>query len=796
MNTRKLFFVAVFATLACNVSFAQFNKLKRANQHMEALNFQEAIQLYNEILQKGDDSEAKMNIAKAYRMVNDTENAEYWYGQVVRLPESKAFHKLYYGQMLQRNGKCDLAREWYQKYVDDNPSDMRGQYLVKACDYETELRTKNEGIYDVQNISINSGVDDFGPMFYQEGFVFATERDKGTAINRKHGWTGNPFLELYYVKAEPVDRDDKCGEHTFSEPEKFSKDLNSKFHDAAVSFSSSGDIYFTRNNYAEGKIGKSDEGVVKLKVYYGTMGDDNKVKELNSLPFNSDEYSVAHPTLSGDGELLYFTSDMPGGFGGMDLYYSEKQDGRWGPPMNMGPDINTEGNEIFPYWHNGTQRLYFSSDGLIGLGGLDIYYIEKKEGGSWGTIENIGYPMNTISDDFGIVFNEEGTCGYLSSDRDGGVGGDDIYSFRKMASPVKIFVYDEDTREGIPEAMVINGCSGDTLLTGEDGYVTVDQKMDICCTFSASKEEYSDNEKEGCTKDIAIGEEVLVEIPLKKELEFLLTGAAFDALTALPLDGVELTLTNDCGDSIQTAVTDELGVFSFKLKEECCYTLKGAKDGYLSATATDQCTRGLTESMTLQVNLNLTPVEMTEQIVDIINNPDQVDEPGDEGGLDSRPGQDVGPTGPDTQIGDPIPFLVHIYYDFNQSFIRNDAEPELEKLLQMLVDNEKYVVEIGSHTDSRGSHRYNRRLSQRRAESVVRWLTKRGVSRERLVAVGYGETVNVNNCKNLIPCSEKEHQLNRRTEFRVIGKVGDSDYIENSKPNPNTRVDVCVGCPF
>ena len=802
MNIKKLIFAAIITAFACNVSTAQFSKMKRAKQHMDALNYQEAIQVYNEILQKGDDSEAKVNIAECYRKVNDTENSEYWYGQVVRLPESKAVHKLYYGQMLQRNGKCDLAKEWYQKYVEEAPEDMRGQYLLKACDYETELRTKNAGIYEITNVSFNSNLDDFGPSFYGDGLIFASERDKGTAIKRSHGWTGNPFLELYFLKAEPVDKDDACGEQVYSQPEKFSKELNSKYHDAAASFTSDQrQIYFTRNNYNEGKVGKSDEGIVKLKVYYGEIGEDRKVSDLNSLPFNSDEYSVAHPTLSADGNILYFTSDMPGGFGGMDLYYSEKGDGRWGPPMNMGPEINTEGNELFPYFHEGSKRLYFASDGHIGLGGLDTYYMDQQEGGSWGSIENLGYPMNTISDDFGIIFNEEGTCGYLSSDRDGGVGRDDIYSFRKMASPVKILVYDENTKEPIEGAMVINSCSGDTMMTAADGYVTFDQKMNICCNFTASKEEYADNAKEGCTKDIPVGEEVLVEIPLSRAIEFALEGAVFDALTLLPLDGVELTLTNDCGDDEQTLVTDDSGVFSFVLKEDCCYTLKGTKEDYLAASATDQCTRGLTESMTLQVNLNLQPVLMSDTpIANVPPNTGPVEGPGEgpgDGTITGRPGtQTPGPTTNETAPGDPIPYLVHIYYDFNQSFIRDDAEPELNNLLTMLVDNPQYIVEIGSHTDSRGSHRYNRRLSQRRAESVVRWLTNKGVSRDRLVPVGYGETVNVNNCKNLIPCSEQEHQLNRRTEFRVIGKVGDADFIESSRPNPNPRLDVCVGCPF
>ncbi len=519
------------------------------------------------------------------------------------------------------------------------------------------------------------------------------------------------------------------------------------------------------------------------------------------MPFNSDEYSVAHPTLTADGNTLYFASDMPGGFGGMDLYYSEKGSGKWGPPLNMGPSINTEGNEIFPYFHAKSARLYFASDGHIGLGGLDIHYMEQQEGGSWGTIENLGYPMNTISDDFGIVFSEEGTCGYISSDRDGGVGCDDVYSFKKMAAPVKVLVYDENTKEPIEGAMVINGCSGDTLMTAADGYVTIDQKMNVCCTFSASKEEYADNAKEGCTKEIVVGEEVLVEIPLSKAIEFALEGAVFDAQTLLPLEGVEVTLTNDCGDDEQTLVTDETGVFSFKLKEDCCYKLKGTKEDYLAAIATDQCTRGLTESVTLQVNLNLQSIKMP--------NPNDIVDPNDVTSTITKGGDDPngeindpGHTNPvvigpgDKIEGDLLTFLVHIYYDFNQSYIRDDAEPELNKLLSVLVENPQYIVEIGSHTDSRGSHRYNRRLSSRRAESVVRWLNNKGISRDRLIPVGYGETMNVNNCRNLIPCSEKKHQLNRRTEFRVIGKVGDADIIKTSKANPNPRLDVCVGCPF
>ncbi|MEL6926595.1 MAG: carboxypeptidase-like regulatory domain-containing protein, partial [Bacteroidota bacterium] len=332
------------------------------------------------------------------------------------------------------------------------------------------------------------------------------------------------------------------------------------------------------------------------------VGD--KWENMEGLPFNSDEYSVAHPTLSQDGNRLFFSSDMPGGFGGMDLYMSEQENGSWGPPINLGPQVNTEGNELFPYYYS--EKLYFSSDGLIGLGGLDIYYMEDKGNNEWGAIENVGFPLNTISDDFGIIFNEEGTCGFLSSDRTGGAGRDDIYSFKKVASPIEIFVYDEATGEPLEEAVIENSCGG-SLTTNEKGKAFVDMKMNICCTFTATKELYEDNAVEGCTKDIKLGERVIVEIPLSRQLEFDIEGIVFDQRTGLPLEGAKVTLTNDCEEEPQELFTDATGRYYFKLSKDCCYTVKGEMETYLADVQDNQCTRDLTESTTLQTNLNLQP---------------------------------------------------------------------------------------------------------------------------------------------------------------------------------------------
>ncbi|MEM6316602.1 MAG: OmpA family protein [Bacteroidota bacterium] len=809
---KKILFTALIAVLGISAVSAQSGKLKRAKKLFDGLAYIEAIELYNQILEKDDNAEAKIYLADAYRKINDTENAEYWYGQVVRLPESQAIHKLYYGQMLQRNGKCDLAKEWYEQYVAAVPDEVRAQYLVRACDYEEELMTKNVNTYETKHLPINSNLDDFSPAFYQGGLVFATERDKGSAVKREHTWTGNPFLELFFVEMKKTGGEEALCQFEYGRPEKYSDEVNEKYHEAAVTFSSDqNEIFYTANNYE----GDSDDGTRKLKVYSAKSEGERKWSERESLPFNSDEYSVAHPSLTADGNRLFFASDMPGGFGGMDLYYSDLESGRWGPPTNLGPAINTEGHEIFPYY-GPNSRLYFSSDGHIGLGGLDVFYVVDKGEDEWSSPENMGFPINTNADDFGVIFNEEGTCGFFSSDRDGGTGRDDIYSFVKTATPVEILVFDEDTKLPLEGATVVNDCTGETLTTDAEGKIVIDQKLNTCCNFEGSYEGYNNNTKEACTENVQLGDLVRVELPLKRNLVFDMEGIVFDQQTGLPLEGVEVSLTNDCSKAApQPLITDASGQFRFDLDADCCYSIKASKDGYLVAMIDDQCTRDLDASTTLQANINLQPFTVDNPNANrVVKDPttgiwvdSQTGEPadGEINGFTYKNGELISTDPSMTPISTPDPlaengsvnFLLHIYYDFNQAYVREDAVPELEKLLGTLELNPDLIIEIGSHTDSRGSYRYNNRLSQRRAESIVRWLVKRGIDKSRLVAKGYGENVNVNNCSNNIPCSEQEHQYNRRTEFKVIG-CQSCDYLDKtiSAPSDNVNVDPCVGCPF
>ncbi|GIV30708.1 MAG: hypothetical protein KatS3mg029_0059 [Saprospiraceae bacterium] len=248
----------------------QTAKLKQARQAMNNLDYMRAIELYNQILEDHDVAEAKINLAEAYRKINDTQNAEYWYGQVVRLPESEPIHKLYYGMMLQRNGRCEEARQWYEAYTELVPNDERGQYLKMACDYEKELLERNLGLYEVKLCDFNSRSDDFAPQFYKGGLVFSSERDTNPIIRRTHTWTGNPFLELYYIDVRHLgNKEGECGNYVFGRPEKFSNEINSKYHDATVAFSRNGEeIYFTRNNFVNGKKGYDDVGIMRLKIFY------------------------------------------------------------------------------------------------------------------------------------------------------------------------------------------------------------------------------------------------------------------------------------------------------------------------------------------------------------------------------------------------------------------------------------------------------------------------------------------------------------------------------------------------
>lgn len=825
MNTKNLITSLLLIVLGFTSVFAQKAKLDRANSEFKKYNYETAIPLYLEVLDKADIPEAKAKLAEAYRRTDNWQEAEYWYGQIVNLPDAKSIYYLYYGMALQANNKCDLAKEFFKEYNRLEPDDQRGALLAQACtkDELEIILNKCNSCYEIQPVPINTKFDDFGPVIFGKGLIFTSERDDNGLVDRIHEWTGYPFLELFYTNIDTLDAANY--EFTYEkEPKEYTGKINTKFHDGPIAFSKDQQtVYITRNNYFDRNRGRDDEGVTRLKIFIGKKNGD-KWKDLTGLPFNSDEYSVAHPSIADDGKTLYFSSDMPGGFGGMDLYSTTYEDGSWGPPVNLGPTVNTEGHEVFPYYHSASGKLYFSSDGQIGLGALDIYMTTSVDN-SWATPSNIGAPLNTKFDDHSIILNDDETFGYFSSNRPGGKGRDDIYSFRKKIVNVEILVFDQATNDPIAKANVFNDCSKETLKTGSNGRVMIEMPLDKCCKFFASKEQYQDNDLEGCTNGYEPGSKMFVKIPLSKPYEFNIAGVITDKTTGKPIGGAKVVLENDCDEEQREFITSWDGKYLFEdVNDNCCFKVVASKDTlsefnsnyYLSVDRDNICTKGKTSSLDFQVDLELEPVFFAD-IDDNVPGPGKTnpvlvgttkttDDQGivvyrNEDGVTvayEDPGGNIVYTG-GVNTGQIITFtLYHIYYDFDKSYIRDDAQEDLDRLYNILEENPKYIVEIGSHTDARGSNRYNDELSKRRAKAVVAWLVDKGIPKSRLQYVGHGENIPTNNCVNEVPCTEEEHQRNRRTEFRVVGTTDGVrfDTVKESISRADVRVDRCTDCPF
>ena len=516
------------------------------------------------------------------------------------------------------------------------------------------------------------------------------------------------------------------------------------------------EVFITRNNFDNtkrtGKVGKSEDNIVKLKLYIARVDGDKWIEE-QEFQYNNDEYSVGHAALSPDGNLLYFVSDMPGGFGGTDLYVSERVGGTWLAPKNLGPEINTEGDEMFP-WMAEDGTLYFASTGHGGLGGLDIFRV-KGEPGSWEAPKNMGAPINSPQDDFGLIrLKGDNTKGYFTSNRIGGRGSDDIYSFKDNGVFLVGVVIDRKTEEPICDATVelrlgkdVKG-RAETECDGAFEFVVVAEKV---YSLKGCADGYKCNDGvKASTVGLVAGDTVFVVIPLDKEEDVKLEVLVIDRKTREPIGGSSVVVKSRCDNTEQKGTSNAAGMSYYDAKIDCDYPISATATGYMP---------GSTEVTTVGVPANST----VKAIVEL-----------------------------DREIDDK-PVLLDIYYDFDKWNIRvPESETELFKLLAFLNENAGTIVEIGSHTDARASFDYNIRLSQRRAQSVVDWLAARGISKDRMRAVGYGESKPVNHCVDNVKCTEEEHQRNRRTEFRVIGNNIDI----TSQRKTDVLVDPCKKCPF
>nr|WP_294936763.1 OmpA family protein [uncultured Flavobacterium sp.] len=636
----KLLLLVTF--LSFGTMYSQLGRMARADKKYDRYAYIDAIEIYEKVAEKGHKSvDLFEKLGNSYYFNGEYDKAERWYGELFAMTEDvPAEYYFRYSQSLKAVGKYERADAYMLKFY-QKTNDTHGIELLNNKDYLAELR-KNSDRYNLEDSGINTEYSEYGSVFLGNDVVFASARKSNAVFQRKHNWTGQYFTNLYKAT---IGEDGKL-----SDAKEFSEALDSRFHEATPVFTKDGStVYFTRNNYIEGKKGKSDDKVTKLKIYKATL-KDGKWNDIKELPFNSDNYSVAHPALSADEKTLFFASDMPGTYGESDIFkVAINKDGTFGTPVNLGKGINTPVRETFPHVTD-KNVLYFSSDDHIGIGGLDVFESKMNKDSTYTVIKNVGAPINSPKDDFAYIVNTKNHVGFVTSNRDGGVGSDDIYKF------------------------IENVC---------------EQKL---------------------------------------------IGTITDKLTGLALPGSKVSLFDANMELIKSVEADSNGDYRFEENIEC------DKKYYVRAEKQDYETKEVSVSI---------PIKSGETRADIA--------------LEKR----VMPIDAGTDLAKLFDISI-IYFDLDKWNIRPDAAVDLEKIIAVMEKYPKMKVDIRSHADSRQTHKYNERLTDRRAKSTLNYMVKHGIEPSRLTAKGYGETQLVNGCSDDVPCSEAEHQKNRRSEFIIL----------------------------
>ena len=492
----------IFSFSAVLISWSQSGKLKKADDYYEKLSFKLAIENYKDLLSTDlASSEMKARLAHSFYNVNDLLNAEKFYNEALKSGSISNNHYFYFAQTLKQLGKYVESDKWMNTFYEKSNTDKRAISFANNRSYLD--RIEKEGIhFAITNAAFNSSASDFGGyQSIKKQEVYFVSARRNTLVQNNWMWNGSGFLDLFTI--DPTEKE---------APDLVSK-VTTTFHEGPLCFNKDETVvYFTRNNISKGKSRRDQKGIQNLKLYFAKVDKGGNWSDIQELSINSKDYSVGHPILSLDGKTLFFASDMPGGFGGADLYRASiNTDGTVGAPTNLGKDINTEGQEMFP-WIGPDGLFFFSSNGHVGLGGLDVFVMTMNENGvSFDNLTNVGKPLNSQNDDFAMTFNQDGKSGYFSSNRAEGKGDDDIYSFN-MVKPfifkVKLVVSVADNKTGssIPGSIVyLKDEAGKVLqkaVVDEKGQYTFEIEPNKEYVISASKDDYKENLANITTKNL------------------------------------------------------------------------------------------------------------------------------------------------------------------------------------------------------------------------------------------------------------------------------------------------------
>jgi peptidoglycan-associated lipoprotein len=629
--------------IVSNVLLAQEQQVKpyqleldRADMAFLSRKYNTAAQLYQKVYPKIREEEEKQKvlfkIAESYRNSNNFKQALKWFEDVLnsKYPDPKILYS--YGQLLKNFERYDEAGRAFYDYSFEVPEDINGKIAQQSCAVSAEWKA-NPLKFKIENVgNLNTDQSDYSP-FYSNGKIVFTSTRKEAQGSEIFEWTGQKYSDLF---------ESTFSGKTYGKPVAL-KSLNTNYNEGVAWLdSTSSSVYFTQCNGQDGKG-------INCKIYASYFQNGSWI-EPKPLPFNSDSFSCGHPTFTEDGKRMYFSSDMPGGFGKKDLWYMtyDMVKNSWGSPINLGAGVNSHEDEMFPFV-NSNQEIYYASKGKTGMGGFDLFKT-KDSASTFKNAENLRYPINSGGDDFSISFipeskrSNDGPYAFFTSNREGGLGDDDIYS-------------------------------------------------------------------------VAI-----------KPLVVLLKGIVFESESGNPITGASVKAMSALNKALAEPKSNDKGLFTIDLPLNELIALNASKEKYLNGASIIIDTRNISKDTTIEVRIpmNLVPAE-------------------------------------DIEIT-----LQGIYYDLDKWELRAEAKVVLDSLSGILKNNPTLVIELASHTDSRAPADYNLELSKKRAQSCVTYLIQKGIAKDRMLPVGYGETKLVNDCTDDVDCAEEEHQQNRRTTVRVI----------------------------
>ena len=683
-------------------------------------------------------------------------------------------------------------------------------YNLTAQNPTTETNKGN--IIVTNEKTINTGQLEFSPAFFEDGIVYITSQKPMSKEKIFDERIESSTMSIFLARRNEHGQLDK--------PAAFSNTLVSSLHEGPLTFDKTGEnIYFSRNNNeGNGKKATYTEGASRLKIYTAQRKGEGNWSVPTELPFCENNSDACHPSISVDGDKLYFTSNRAGGYGGMDLYVSERVNGVWGKPTNLGPKINTPKNEVFPFVHaDGT--LFYSSNGLPGSGGLDIYYLKNsRQEGGLGVPVNLGVPFNSDKDDFGFIIDADMKNGYFTSGRSGGFGGDDIYAFNVPQATLfdnleneYAAEYDANSTKNTNSSTNMGSSSSNTNTTNSSTRTNKNASMQTMTVLVIDKQtgkvindvttSYLDLNELSMSEIIADNNGKQAQI-IKSDGTFALelveskmrskqTNAAGKAPILVAKNDSYLISVSKKGYTTEQVVLkkgeSKNEVIIQLSRPSDCITLIGTvknnvsngpisyalvsfsnEKGEIKSVPTDQlgafsicvpCGSAYRAYATKDGKMSTVEVATTKGL------------PCNEGVEKNLPPIELkiaAPVSKDFTMNEGNSFqLRNIYYNFNDATIRPDARKDLEALFVVMTKFSDMEIELASHTDARGTNVYNDDLSQRRANNTAQYLVNRGIDAKRIVAKGYGESMLRNGCADGVPCLESQHKLNRRVEVKI-----------------------------